>query len=133
MRQLYTYVYSDTCMWNRYIQTLERHCQSTHFARIQASFSTSCTITPIPSNISCSGALHMKALVVTILFFSSTWASFTCLQMCLQPSWEIASAVSGTSGYLKAKDSDSMPQSCLFIPISTFSWTIWQTVKDNCI
>lgn len=37
-----------------------------------ASFRTSLTITPIPSKISCKGALHMKAQVVTILLAVST-------------------------------------------------------------
>lgn len=49
----------------------------------------------------------MKALVVTSLFFSSTWLSPTLLLTCLQPNWLIAAAVSTVLGYLRhchAKD-----------------------------
>lgn len=49
----------------------------------------------------------MKALVVTSLFFSSTWLSLTLLLTCLQPNWLIAAAVSTVLGYLRhchAKD-----------------------------
>lgn len=73
----------------------------------QASFSTSFTITPIPSKISWIGALHMKALVVTSLFFSSTWLSLTLLLTCLHPSWLMAAAVSVVSGYLRDRQKEA--------------------------
>ncbi|TNN64542.1 hypothetical protein EYF80_025290 [Liparis tanakae] len=66
----------------------------------QARFSTSCTITPMPSNTWWMGASHMKAAVVTSLFFSSTWLSATSTLTCVQPSWPMAAAVSAVLGYL---------------------------------
>lgn len=41
-----------------------------------ASFNTSATILPIPSNISCNAVSHMYAGVVTILLFLSTCVSW---------------------------------------------------------
>lgn len=76
-----------------------------HHQYIQASFNTSCTISPIPSKISCSGASHIKAEVVTSLFFWSMWLSLTLLLTCLQPNWLMAAAVSVVPGYLQEKQS----------------------------
>ena len=55
---------------------------------------------PMPSKISWRGASHIKAQVVTTLFFSSTWLSATLLLTCVQPNWMMAAAVSVVLGYL---------------------------------